>query len=265
MNNWLFIDKSDLTPEGKDWFQGARFKGTMERLDDWSWIRFLSICYTPVGKTILSRCPKLEWVMVRGTAYEKVDMNECRRRGVGVVEAIPTQSNCADYLVQHLDEEPFLFYGYGNIGRIAASRVVGDWPYVNRKTSEDRMLELVGRSRSILMSVSYVKGLHRPPVFGRRFFRALDDVTLVSVCRPGTTNNQELLSAVREGRIRKAIFDTPGKDCYEELMATGLVVDTKHTAWLTGMSRTDYLQRLRTCADALIRGKPIGVVLPRRK
>ena len=114
------------------------------------------------------------------------------------------------------------------------------------------------------MSVSYVKGVKRPPVFGRKFFSALDDVTLVSVCRPGTTNNRELLEALREGRIRKAVLDTPGKDCYDELMSTGLVVDTKHTAWLTGMSREDYLQAIRRCADALVTGKPFGVILPRR-
>lgn len=263
-SDWLFIDKADLAPEAKSLFPGARLKGTMEKLVDWSWVRFVSVCYTPVGPTILNRCPNLEWVMVRGTAHEKVVMGECRRRGIGVAEAIPTHENCSDYLVSHLRREPYLFYGYGNIGSRAAEKVVGDWPHVNRKTGFDRTLELVSQASTVVMSVSYRKGLRKPPVFGSRFFQALRRADLVSVCRPGTMNNSALLEAIKEGRVRRAVLDTVGKDFCSELIATDRVVDTHHTAWRFGMSRDKFLQSIKGCVDSLMTNSPKGVVLPRR-
>ncbi len=263
-DGWLFIGKADLVPEAKSLFPGARLKGTMEKLVDWDWVRFVSVCYTPVGPTILNRCPKLEWVMVRGTANEKVDMGECRRRGIGVAEAIPTHENCSDYLLSHLRNKPYLFYGHGNIGRLALEKVGGGWPYIDRKTGYKKAMELVSEAGTVIMSVSYRKGLHKPPVFGRRFFQSLGGADLVSVCRPGTMDNAALLEAIQEGRVRRAVLDTVGNDLYGELIATGRVVDTRHTAWLYGMSREDFLCSVKGCADSLVQGVPKGVVLPRR-
>ncbi len=262
---WLFIDKADLLPEAKQTFHGATFKGTMERLVDWEWIRYLSICYTPVSKTILNRCPNLKWVMVRGTANEKVDMIECRKRGVGVAEAIPTHNNCADYLVTRLGAKPWLFYGYGNIGKLAAEKAGAGCFFINTKTKYTVMEELVNEANTIAMSVSFRKGQKRPPVFGRRFFRAMSkDTKLVSVCRPGTTDNEALLIAVRQYKVREAIMDTLGKNLRKELLATGKVVDTGHIAWLTGMDRDDFFKSLKVCATSLMGDAPIRVVLPRR-
>jgi hypothetical protein len=263
-DGWLFIDKRDLTPEFSSLFPGARAKGTMEHLDDWSWVRFISICYTHVGPTILNRCPNLEWVMVRGTSAEKIDMLACRRRGVGVAEAIPTHTNCARYLSINRGSPPYLFYGWGHIGKAAAGLVPGVWPFINTGTDMTVATRLVSEARTVLMSVSYQKGLRRPVVFGSRFFESLVDATLVSVCRPGTTDNAALLKAIHTGRVRRAVLDTPGDVLRDELMATGKVVDTGHTAWLTGMSRQDFLSSVKLCADSIIGGCPCGVVLPRK-
>jgi len=84
------------------------------------------------------------------------------------------------------------------------------------------------------------------------------------VCRPGTMDNSSLLEAIEEGRVRRAVLDTVGKDSYSELVATGRVVNTLHTAWRFGMSRNEFLQSVKSCVDSLMTNSPKGVVLPRR-
>lgn len=256
---WLFINKSDLEPGT---LPGARFKGTMQSFDDWGSVRWLSICYTPVGATILNRCPKLEWVMVRGTAYEKVDMRLCRWRGIGVVEAIPTHRNCASYLAQHLGRRPYVFYGIGHIGGLAQSLVGGDG--IDSSTPRNKVAELLRNAGSVALSVRYVRGSRRPPIFDRWFFDQLKGATIVSVCRPALMDHVALLEAIRDGRVTRAVLDTPDKGMRDQLIATGKVVDTGHTAWLTGMTKEDYARAIYESALAIMKGVPKGVVLEKR-
>lgn len=258
-DGWLFIDMADLGDEAtsaspRDWlklFPGCRIKGSRQKLDgDWGDVEYISIAHTPIGPTVLDRCPNLKWVLIRGHASHMVNLIECKRRDVGVSSVGAFTKNCADYILYHLEgcEQPFLFYGAGRIASAVRWKLPSTSYYVNSRTSEDSILLWMKVTKTVVASVPPPRS-PRPPLFSSRFFRLCNRVRFISVCHEPLIDNIALMIAIKAGQVESAVLDSLPMVGRDELLTTGKVHWTRDTAWKTNFVQEEFVELIRraTC------------------
>lgn len=252
--NWLFIDHCDLLEDGKldRWradFPGCHIKGTRQKFDGWASIEYLSVLYTAVGSTILDRCPNLRWVYVRAHRYNFIDEYALRLRKIGLATSGENTAACARYLVRRVVKGPVLLCGYGRIGRAVAEllNTRGITYFVtDSKTGALVVRDYASRAATIISTIPPQKALFGggASVFDSNFFECCRNIDFLSISDGSVIDNQGLLSAIREGFVRRVVADNLSGyvDDIQKLLETGVVEHTGHTAWKDGFSESGHRQ-----------------------
>ena len=62
-------------------------------------VKVLSVQSTKVGEKTYKAFPNLEWIIIRQHGYDNINLNECEKRGIGVVTTKPFAQSTADWIM----------------------------------------------------------------------------------------------------------------------------------------------------------------------
>ena len=121
-------DKKDIKFAPKDFLSNYKWEshGQYDSLDfvnpD---VKILSVQFTKVGDKTYKAFPNLEWIIVRQHGYDNVNLNECEKRGIGVITTKPFAQSTADWINQYInDDDKIGLIGNGSIGsKVVANNI----------------------------------------------------------------------------------------------------------------------------------------------
>ena len=204
-------------------------------------VKILSVQFTKVGEKTYKAFPNLQWIIVRQHGYDNVNLSECEKRGIGVVTTKPFAQSTADWVNQYItDDDKVALIGNGSIG----SKVKADVS-IGKNVSFGSL----NNYNTLVVTI--------PPENNKHY---IDDSILsifkgklISVSRSTVIDNKALLDNI--DNITHAYVDTLDEHLREELLATGKVTYSKHTAFahnFTYENNSEYFDNLQaTIVDCL--------------
>ena len=217
-------DKKDIKFAPKDFLSNYKWEshGHYESLDfvnpD---VKILSVQFTKVGDKTYKAFPNLEWIIVRQHGYDNVNLNECEKRGIGVITTKPFAQSTADWINQYInDDDKIGLIGNGSIG----SKVVADnIEVITRQYYLNPESNMNFNTLVVTVPPENNKHLINNNILSK--FKG----KLISVSRSSVIDNKALLDNI--DNISHAYVDTLDESYREELLETGKVTYTKHTAF----------------------------------
>ena len=186
-------------------------------------IEVLSVQFTKVGEKTYKAMPNLKWIVVRTHGFDNINLSECEKRGIGVATTKPFTQSTADWIKDKIDEnDKVLFIGYG---AIAKSLNIALPNIIDRKTTKEILLKKVKEVNCLIVSITpegndnYINDEILKNFKGK----------IISVSRANVIDNTALLNNL--DNITHAYVDTLDSKHREELLESGKVTYTKHTAW----------------------------------
>lgn len=93
----------------------------------------------PINAEVLDKCPNLKLVSRRGIGYDAVDLEECRKRGIGVIRTVgAVEAAVAEHVLA------YILYFARRIDLQTQSMHEGKWVRMNLPGAKSRVLGLVG-------------------------------------------------------------------------------------------------------------------------
>ena len=180
-------------------------------------VKVLSVQFTKVGEKTYKAFPNLEWIIVRQHGYDNVNLSECEKRGIGVITTKPFAQSTADWINQYItDDDKVALIGNGSIG----SKVKAD-TRIGRNVSFGSL----NNYNTLIVTI--------PPENNKHYINdsilSVFKGKLISVSRSSVIDNKALLDNI--DNITHAYVDTLDEYLREELLATGKVTYSKHTAF----------------------------------
>ena len=217
-------DKKDIKFAPKDFLSNYKWEshGQYDSLDfvnpD---VKILSVQFTKVGEKTYKAFPNLEWIIVRQHGYDNVNLNECEKRGIGVITTKPFAQSTADWINQYInDDDKIGLIGNGSIG----SKVVADnIEVITRQYYLNPESNMNFNTLVVTVPPENNKHLINNNILSK--FKG----KLISVSRSSVIDNKALLDNI--DNISHAYVDTLDESYREELLNTGKVTYTKHTAF----------------------------------
>ena len=204
-------------------------------------VKVLSVQFTKVGEKTYKAFPNLEWIIVRQHGYDNVNLSECEKRGIGVVTTKPFAQSTADWVNQYItDDDKVALIGNGSIG----SKVKADVS-IGKNVSFGSL----NNYNTLVVTI--------PPENNKHYINdsilSVFKGKLISVSRSTVVDNKALLDNI--DNITHAYVDTLDEYLREELLATGKVTYSKHTAFahnFTYENNSEYFDNLQaTIVDCL--------------
>ena len=204
-------------------------------------VKVLSVQFTKVGEKTYKAFPNLEWIIVRQHGYDNVNLSECEKRGIGVVTTKPFAQSTADWINQYItDDDKVALIGNGSIG----SKVKADVS-IGKNVSFGSL----NNYNTLVVTI--------PPENNKHYINdsilSVFKGKLISVSRSTVIDNKALLDNI--DNITHAYVDTLDEYLREELLATGKVTYSKHTAFahnFTYENNNEYFDNLQaTIVDCL--------------
>ena len=204
-------------------------------------VKILSVQFTKVGEKTYKALPNLQWIIVRQHGYDNVNLSECEKRGIGVVTTKPFAQSTADWVNQYItDDDKVALIGNGSIG----SKVKADVS-IGKNVSFGSL----NNYNTLVVTI--------PPENNKHYINdsilSVFKGKLISVSRSTVIDNKALLDNI--DNITHAYVDTLDEYLREELLATGKVTYSKHTAFahnFTYENNNEYFDNLQaTIVDCL--------------
>ena len=186
-------------------------------------VSVLSVQFTKVGEKTYKAFPNLKWIIVRTHGYDNINLTECEKRGIGVITTKPFTQSTADWITDKIDEkDKVLFVGYGAIAqKVKSSNAF----IVNTRTSKEQLATLVEQANCMVVSMTPEGNDNYVDESMLKSFKG----KIISVSRSNVINNDALLNNL--DNISHAYIDTLDSKHREQLLESGKVTYTKHTAW----------------------------------
>ena len=258
----VFKDKKDIQYAPETFSQNVPYRlmgayGSLDFVD--RNIRVLSVQFSKVGKKTYDAFPNLEWIVARSHGIDNVNLEECEKRGIGIVNTNPYAESTARWIQQYLtDEDTVGFVGYG---AIAKNVKVSNKLVFNSKNTKEDLLKLAVNANTLVITIPQTKetkGIIGEAVLSVFFGK------IISVGRWDIIDNKALLKNIE--RITHAYIDTLGEINQQELLDTGKVTYSKHTAWSTGFSYDEkYFHNLESIIKKCLNNTVDNPTLPRKK
>ena len=204
-------------------------------------VKVLSVQFTKVGEKTYKAFPNLEWIIVRQHGYDNVNLSECEKRGIGVITTKPFAQSTADWINQYItDDDKVALIGNGSIG----SKVKAD-----TRIGRNVFFDSLNNYNTLIVTI--------PPENNKHYINdsilSVFKGKLISVSRSSVIDNKALLDNI--DNITHAYVDTLDEYLREELLATGKVTYSKHTAFahnFTYENNNQYFEDLQgTIIDCL--------------
>ena len=263
-SNILLRDKSDLKGI-EEFIPNVYIQGAMEKsnhpVND---IKVISNKFTKIGKTILDKYPNLEWVVYRGHGTDGINLELCKQYGVGVVATNPNTEGCANWINDKLVDGNTIIFGNGSISK-RLQELMETYYSVNGfeysvVNSSVKVHNINNHYKNVVSCVPLNDETEN--MFNYELFKNVNDMNFVSISRDKTHNNKDLLKLIKENKFKKLYIDTLGTEHREELIDTGIVDYTKHTAWV---SEKDDLLELKNIIQDCLDDDVTNPILERRK
>ena len=231
-------------------------------------VKVLSVQFSTVGEKSYKAFPNLEWIIVRQHGYDNVNLKECEKRNIGVVTTKPFAQSTADWINQFVNaDDKVLLIGHGAIGsKVKCNNisVLGNGIVCDKRSTYLQAIKArphqVWFDRNNLNDFDTIV-LSIPPENNKHFlnnkFLKNFKGKLISVSRSDVIDNKALLDNI--DNISHAYIDTLDDEYRKELLDTGKVTYTKHTAWEHSFSYEnnatyfeDLEQQIKDCLNGLV-------------
>ena len=207
-------------------------------------VKVLSVQFTKVGEKTYKAFPNLEWIIVRQHGFDNVNIAECEKRGIGVLTTKPFAQSTANWINQYINnDDKIAVLGNGSIG----SKIKSD-----NQTIIGRDISFAAYAfnyNTLIVTVPPEKNKH---IINNDILSKFKG-KLISVSRSTVIDNEALLKNI--DNITHAYVDTLDEHLREELLATGKVTYSKHTAFahnFTYENNNEYFDNLQaTIVDCL--------------
>ena len=222
-------------------------------------IKVLSVQSTKVGEKTYNAFPNLEWIIVRQHGYDNINLEECEKRGIGVVTTKPFAQSTADWINQYINEDDKVaLIGNGAIGSKVRSDII-----IDKKSSKDKNYwehYYWNEYDTLIVTVPPENNKHLINENVLSKFKG----KLISVSRSTVIDNEALLKYI--DNITHAYVDTLDEHLRDELLKTGKVTYSKHTAFahnFTYENNTNYFKHLENIIVECLNNNCTNPVLPR--
>ena len=228
----LLKDKADLTdfvlkklPDVN--VLGAYQKPNIKNTDD---ITVLSVKFSKVGKTTFERYKNLKWVICRSHGVDMVNLDECKKRNIGVVALSPTSVPCANWIVDKIKEDDsVLIFGNGAISR-ELQKKIGNFNVVNSKTDQTEIDRYLKFAKTIVIALPYNEQTKN--YFDRVLFSKIKNkVDIISISRGECIDNSALLEFSTSDYLNEGWIDMLTTNGRDVLQNQKNIHYTEHTAW----------------------------------
>ena len=230
--NVILKDKSDITPVVLERFPSANVLGAYDKPDikNSDDIKVLSVKFSKVGKVTLDRYKNLEWVVCRSHGVDTVNLEECRKRNVGVVATSPTAKPCGEWISDKVTEDDaILVFGNGAISKEVQKRV-GNFNIVNTKTDQSEIDRYLKFCKTIIITIPLNKNTKN--YFDRTLFSKIqNEVTIISISRGEVIDNGALLEFISSGKLKIGHFDMLSSDIRSTITSQKNIRYYEHTSW----------------------------------
>lgn len=240
---------------------GAYEKPNIQNTDE---IKVLSVKFSKVGKTTFDKYKNLEWVVCRSHGVDMVNLDECKRRNIGVVALSPTSVPCASWIKDKiLEDQNVLIFGNGAISRQLQTKLK-NYKVVDSKTPKEELLELIKWAKTIVSTLPLTdKTKH---YFDRNFFQFVEEpITFISLSRGELFDNSALLELSVSGKLKLGVFDMLVSEGRDLLSKQKNIRYTEHTAWcynqpmdkgkLGGYVNSQFADNLKEVIDSCLSNK----------
>jgi len=190
-------------------------------------VRILSVQSAKVDKKTYKIFPNLEWIIVRRHGYDNINLNECKKRGIGLVNIKPFTQSTADWINQYITkDDKIILIGNGAIGskvNLNSKSIV-----VNKKLSKNKNYWKKyswNDYNTLVVTVSPENNRH---LINNNILSKFKG-KLISVSRSTVIDNKALYKNINN--ITHAYIDTLDEYLFEELLATGKISHSNHTAF----------------------------------
>ena len=187
-------------------------------------VKVLSVQFTKVGEKTYKAFPNLEWIIIRQHGFNNINIEQCIKRGIGVVTTKPFAQSTADWINSFIEEtDNVALIGYGSIGSKVKANNIHSFP--RRSTFEN-----IEDFNTLVVTVQ-PEGNDK--LIGHSILSKFKG-KLISVSRSTVIDNTALHENI--DNITHAYVDTLDSHLRESLLETGKVTYTKHTAFEYGFS-----------------------------
>jgi len=268
-------DWEEVGLDGLTW-EDFQIVGSQDEIERDLEVEVLSVKFSKVGQKTFNAYPNLKWIICRAHGYDNINLDLARSRGVGIVCTSPDEENVAEWILRRkaLGTKP-LILGSGRIGHTVSRLYDGiaydEYPS-NRKPA-------IGITSSSIYPYDYTKNFDtiivtssptKYPILTKKFLKHFRG-NIISISRPSCIDNEALLEAINDDRVEHADMDMLDPDGRQELIDTGKVSYTAHTAWqalgIHEYEETYFIElfeHIHYCISGKNDSLGVGVVLERK-
>lgn len=227
----LLKDKSDISEVVLQRLPSINVLGAYEKptlnKDD---IRVLSVKFSKVGLKTFTDYKNLEWVVCRSHGIDNVNIEEARKRNIGIVATAPTAKPCANWIHHKIKEDDsILIFGNGAISR-ELQKKIGNFNVVNSKTNQDEIDRYLKFCKTIVITVPLNERTKH--YFDRTFFSKIkNDIDIISISRGEVFDNGAILDFSVSGKLKHGHFDMLSSDGRKVLLEQKPIRYYEHVSW----------------------------------
>ena len=154
----MLKDKADITEVTLQRLPSINILGAFEKPTlDKDKIKVLSVKFSKVGKKTFTDYKNLEWVICRSHGIDNVNIEEARKRNIGIVATAPTAKPCANWIHSKIKEDDsVLIFGNGAISK-ELQKKIGNFNLVNSKTSQEEIDRYLKFCKTIVITIPFNK------------------------------------------------------------------------------------------------------------
>lgn len=259
----MLKDKADITEVVLQRLPSINILGAFERPTlDKDKVKVLSVKFSKVGKKTFTDYKNLEWVICRSHGIDNVNIEEARKRNIGIVATAPTAKPCANWIHSKIKEDDsVLIFGNGAISK-ELQKKIGNFNVVNSKTSQEEIDRYLKFCKTIVITIPFNKETKN--YFDRTFFSKIKNkVDIISISRGEVFDNGAILDFSVNKKLRNGHFDMLTTDGRKRLLERKQIRYYEHTSWeynqpkdshgkLGGYVNIEFAENLKLVVDSCL-------------
>jgi lactate dehydrogenase-like 2-hydroxyacid dehydrogenase len=240
------------------YFPDAKLQGKMEKAQDiYPGVDILSVKISKVGKTTIEKFPDLKWIINRSHGNDNINFELCKKHKINVISTYPNTDNCVNWILDKTKLQKtdcFVIFGFGHIGKKFSENITEKYYIIQKPNVVDFNTIKNSKYKHITIIVTVPLTDSTINLITDGFIEKFGDkfITIITISRADTMDNEYLLKTIKSGKLLNLYVDTLGVNKKDELLATGKVFYTKHTAWcFGGVNKQRELTDLKKIIDNL--------------
>lgn len=196
-------------------------------------------------------------MICRSHGIDNVNIDEARKRNIGIISTSPTSKQCAAWIFDKIDDDDgILIFGDGAISKELQTRIK-NFNIVNTKTDKADIDRYISECKNIIVTLpSNDTTTH---YFNKDLFSKIKNkVTIISISRGEVFDNSALLEFINSDMFIKGHFDMISATGRDDLLKSDNMYYYEHTSWKFNNTNTNsddiYASELKSIIDQCISG-----------